>query len=104
VTLCDFSIREVGNPNKSHQYTVQCALPVNLFNQQIFTLIWIWYIIVLFWNIGEAIVWSQRCVSIKAQKWITQRVFLKNRNCAGSKRLQNFLSFYLESDGLKKMN
>jgi len=27
-------IREIGNPGKSHRYTVQCVLPINLFNQQ----------------------------------------------------------------------
>jgi hypothetical protein len=53
-------IREVGNPNKSHKYTVQCVLPINLFNQQIFTAIWFWYMLVLFWNIAEFIIWVQR--------------------------------------------
>ena len=53
-------IREVGNPNKSHKYTVQCVLPINLFNQQIFTAIWFWYMLVLFWNIAEFMIWVQR--------------------------------------------
>jgi hypothetical protein len=53
-------IREVGNPNKSHKYTVQCVLPINLFNQQIFTAIWFWYMLVLFWNIAEFVIWIQR--------------------------------------------
>jgi hypothetical protein len=35
ISMCDFRIREVGNPKVSHRYTVQCVLPINLFNQQI---------------------------------------------------------------------
>ncbi|KAL7671886.1 hypothetical protein ACOME3_006788 [Neoechinorhynchus agilis] len=36
VTLCDFGVREVNHPNHSQPYTVQCVLPINLFNQQVF--------------------------------------------------------------------
>ena len=60
VTLCDFMIREIGNAKKSHRYTVECVLPVNLFNQQIFQLVWFWYIIVLTTNIIGLVVWLLR--------------------------------------------
>ncbi len=60
VTLCDFMIREIGNPAKAHRYTVECVLPVNLFNQQIFTIIWFWYVIVLVTNIIGILVWFKR--------------------------------------------
>lgn len=104
VTLCDFMIREVGNPNKSHKYTVQCVLPINLFNQQIFTLIWFWYIIVLGWNILGFLIWIQRCFPPKANKWIKQRVSLFNDHVKQNlvvNRFQHFLTTYLEHDGNK---
>lgn len=34
VVMCDFKIREFGHPNFSHRYTIQCVLPINLYNQQ----------------------------------------------------------------------
>ncbi len=100
MTLCDFMIREVGNPNKSHKYTVQCVLPINLFNQQIFTAIWFWYILVLAWNIAELIIWGRRCIPSKANKWISRRVYLINQSIKVRKnRLKHFLETYLEQDG-----
>jgi hypothetical protein len=63
VVLCDFLIREIGNQNKSHRYTVQCVLPINLFNQQIFTVIWFWYFIVLVCNLIGLIAWIQKMYS-----------------------------------------
>ena len=35
VVMCDFKIREFGHPNFSHKYTIQCVLPINLYNQVI---------------------------------------------------------------------
>jgi innexin len=93
----------LGNPNKSHQYTVQCALPINLFNQQIFTAIWIWYIVVLFWNVAEAITWVNRCHSPVANEWILDRVKMVKHNAANANvdagRIEHFLGTYLERDG-----
>lgn len=95
-------IREIGNPNKSHRYTVQCVLPINLFNQQIFTFIWFWYVMVLIWNICGLIMWLHRSVPVKANEWIMRRVDLFNENVKQrlvKKRLRHFLDYYLEPDG-----
>ncbi|CAF0715290.1 unnamed protein product [Brachionus calyciflorus] len=101
VTLCDFNIREVGNPNKSHKYTVQCVLPINLFNQQIFTGIWFWYLLVLFWNVIEMVVWIRRCLPAKSKKWIERRVSLITKSILIKKdRLDHFIDTYLEPDGI----
>ena len=54
VTLCDFKIRILGN---IHRYTVQCSLPLNLFNEKIFIFIWFWFIFVALATFGSLIMW-----------------------------------------------
>ncbi|CAF4553350.1 unnamed protein product [Rotaria sp. Silwood2] len=67
-TFCDFHVREPlrgGEPLQ--RITVQCVLTVNLFNQQIFTLLWIWYGFVLVCNIYALILWGVRLGSSNQQ-------------------------------------
>ena len=104
IVLCDFSIREIGNLNKLHKYTVQCVLPINLFNQQIFMVIWFWYFLVLFLNIIELINWSMKTAN--GAKWARKHVRLSQPNIDFDtdeflkKRLEHFITTYLEPDGL----
>ncbi|CAF0804780.1 unnamed protein product [Brachionus calyciflorus] len=120
ISMCDFRIREVGNPKVSHRYTVQCVLPINLFNQQIFTFIWFWYGIVLIVNIYSLCVWTYRFLPSKRLRYITRRIEImrqallwKTKNPLNFDQIpdlelhefekdliQHFVHDYLESDGL----
>ena len=124
ISMCDFKIREVGNPKVSHRYTVQCVLPINLFNQQIFTFIWFWYALVLCINIYSLCVWTYRFLPLKRERYIARRIEImrqallwRNKNplnfeatAAQAADLQmheferdlirHFVHDYLESDGL----
>lgn len=120
ISMCDFRIREIGNPKVSHRYTVQCVLPINLFNQQIFTFIWFWYGIVLIVNIYSLCVWTYRFLPSKRLRYISRRIeIMRQALLWGQKNPLNFelipdLHFhefereligtfvhdYLESDGL----
>ena len=57
VTMCDFEVRRLGNV---HSYTVQCTLPINLYNEKIFLFLWFWLILVTLVNIVELFSWTFR--------------------------------------------
>ncbi len=60
VTMCDFNIRRLGNV---HRYTVQCALPINLYNEKIFLFLWFWFVFVSIVSIIDFLTWLGRtCV------------------------------------------
>ena len=47
VTICEFYVKAVGgkDPRGVH-HTAQCVLPINLFNEKLFIVLWFWMVLV----------------------------------------------------------
>ena len=76
VTLCDFHIREVGI---THRYTVQCVLPINLFNEKIFLILWFWILLLAAFNIGDFISWLARIIRVGSRSAYVRRKLAMNQ-------------------------
>lgn len=74
VVMCDFRIREFGHPNFSHRYTIQCVLPINLYNQQIFTFLWFWFLILFAANLWALVQWVNRMLPKSRRRYINKRL------------------------------
>jgi hypothetical protein len=64
VTMCDFQIRVLGNV---HRHTVQCALPMNLYNEMMFIFLWFWFVFVSAYTVSSLLYWSSVVVGIGQQ-------------------------------------
>ena len=71
VTLCDFHIRQNTNV---HRYTFQCVLPINLFNEKIFIIVWFWFLFVALVTITSLLHWLA-----KSLYWPSQVAYIKRQ-------------------------
>lgn len=100
ITLCDFRIRQLNN---LQTWTVQCVLPINLFNEKIFIFIWFWLVLLTFltaYNVGKWIFFH----ILHNNKVHYIKKYLKSQN-----QIQNnfdkklciqFARHYLRNDGI----
>jgi hypothetical protein len=102
-TLCDFTIREFGHPKLSHEYTVPCVLPLNLFNQQMFTFLYFWYAIVMLLNIYDFLRWLYAITPQNRFDFIRRRLYSKKHSLINEindrPKMMAFVHDYLEADG-----
>jgi len=73
VTLCDFQIREANALPIAHTYTVMCVLPINLFNQQIFTFLWFWFVFVILLTLYDLFIWIFR-LFFRRESYLKERL------------------------------
>lgn len=100
VTLCDFQIRQLQNV---HRYTVQCVLPINLFNEKIFIFIWFWLVLVSFATCGNFLFWVYRVVFRQNRvKYVKKYLKIANsiHTIADKKLARRFADQYLRDDGI----
>ena len=99
VTMCDFKVRVVGNVQR---YTVQCALPVNLFNEIIFIFVWFWFVFVAIATASSMLIWLISSLSINHQtKFIKARLIAMDKlGHAPDHMVRSFVGSYLRRDGI----
>ena len=99
VTLCDFEIRELGNTN---QHTVQCVLPINLFNEKIYVFLWFWFVFVATVTIFNLVHWFVKIIHTDSGIGFVKR-HLKSMdriNRETDMQVKKFCSDYLRTDGI----
>ncbi len=116
ITMCKFIIRTLGD--NIQPYDVQCLLPINIYNEKVFLLIWFWLAFVAAASIYGLIKWFYY-FSSTARKNFVQR-FLKandiphdtsstsssttgiasSNDQAPVKRIDDFVDNYCRQDGL----
>ncbi|GFO07261.1 innexin [Plakobranchus ocellatus] len=100
VTLCDFEIRQMQNLQR---YTVQCVLPINLFNEKIFMFLWFWLVLVLLISIGSYMSWLYYVLfSHNRYRYVKKCLKIGDhiRNKADVKLARKFSDEYLRDDGV----
>lgn len=98
VTMCDFKVRDVA---QVHTYTVQCVLPINLFNEKVFMFVWFWLAFVSFVNFYDLIAWILRCFFSNVRyQYIKYRIELMQQESHLRKFIcKDFVFRYLQQDG-----
>lgn len=100
VTLCDFEIRQLQNVLR---YTVQCVLPINLFNEKIFIFMWFWLFLVAALSVYN-LIHGMFLHIFKSNRARYIKKYLKINNDIQSgfdkKLCQKFANIYLRDDGV----
>jgi len=100
VTMCDFKVRRLGNVQR---YTVQCVLPINLFNEKIYLFVWFWMVFVATVTCFSLLTWSLRCAfRADRHRYIKKHLTLmdKLKDNEDKKKVPNFVEKYLKQDGV----
>jgi innexin len=98
VTLCEFAIRD---QSRVHQYVVQCALSINLFNEKIFVFLWFWLVFVSILTAVDFFCWLFRAVYWPGQvHYIRRRLRAFDAVQRQPTVLARFAENYLRRDGM----
>ena len=105
--MCDFETRALGQNQK---FSIQCVLPINLFNEKIFLFLYCWILLVVIITTTNLFLWIYRIAfAFSRQKYIMKHLTLmgrldeKNRRYSlrVTKRLIGiFIHDYLRPDGV----
>ena len=101
-TLCSFKVRQFGR--NIHRHTVQCVLPINLFNEKIYLFIWFWLVFVMLFTIASIFLWLWDIIGHTRvqflKKYIKMMPDYKYNRKTDRKHIRAFADHYLKQDGV----
>ncbi|XP_045161268.2 innexin unc-9-like [Mercenaria mercenaria] len=99
VTLCDFEVRRL---HLVQPHTVQCVLPINLFNEKVFLFIWFWFIIVALITCSNILFWFWRSLFQRNRTCFVKKYLTVSSRIHTSmdKKLCKKFATYLRDDGI----
>jgi hypothetical protein len=102
VTMCDFKVRRLGNVQR---YTVQCVLPINLFNEKIYLFLWFWMVFVAAITSFSLLTWALRSAfRVDRHRYIKKHLRLMDKLQRNDDRekeqVAKFVEEYLRQDGV----
>jgi len=101
VAMCDFKIRALGNIRR---YTVQCSLPINLFNEKIFICVWFWLVIMTVLSAADLCIWFWYAAYTKQHHQYVKTKLITMGKLQDRKSNQDkialFVDEYLRRDGI----
>ena len=99
VTMCDFMVRRLGNV---HRYTVQCVLPINLFNEKIYLFVWFWMVMVAAVTCFSLVRWTLRAMFVRDRRLFVKKHLLLSGKYDDEikKDFARFVDEYLQQDGV----
>jgi hypothetical protein len=101
VTMCDFKVR--FTPGNIQRYTVQCVLPINLFHEKIYLIIWFWMVFLAAYNVGSLVSWALHSIfRIDQHRFVKRHMRIADRKIVKKDKnmLIRFVDKYLGSDGV----
>ncbi|CAF1978464.1 unnamed protein product [Rotaria magnacalcarata] len=104
VTMCDFMVRRLGS--NQHWYSVQCNLPINMFNEKIFLAIWLWLIILTILNFLSIFPWIVFLSKKQRSSMIRHYLHISPKSIEETKELLSLQeeSTYRTSDSMYKIH
>lgn len=99
VTMCDINVRQLNNVIR---YSIQCVLPINLFNEKIFLFLWFWLILVSILTLYSTTKWVF-LLTVRQNNYQFIKKYLKITGNAISEPdkilCKKFAEKYLRNDG-----
>jgi hypothetical protein len=102
-TMCDFTVRALGN---AHRHTVQCVLSINFFNEKIYVIVWFWLVLLCVLSAVSLVLWLVRVVFRGDQfRYIKRHLAAMDRVRARGRKpddelVRRFVVEYLRQDGV----